>query len=472
MRRRISQRQKEKQNPPEDVGATADQNSENHVKRKVSFMEGKIHCRSIESRPFEVIDTGTGPAFAFVGPGGWEVELTRKAGWDGLRVCPAAAVGCREIDGEVLRLACDRSVLLEVNNRTECYVLSTPLPEPPPKASGRLVHFRAGLPVEAGTIELGSGDVLWIEPGARVRGHVVAADAVGVRIGGGGVLDASYAHPSGEGVRGIVLDGCRDAVIDNLTITHGRHWMISVGNCEDVEIRNTRQFSTGGGTDGIDIVGSRRISVRDCFLRNGDDNFAIKALNVKAGAFPGQSSAGNFRGNWDAPVSEILIERCAIYNDHGGTAMEIGYETRTEKISGVTFRDIDVMGVHQFGSVFGIHNGDRALVENILWEDIRVEHHYDKLVDFRILHSRWNTDAERGLVRGVTLRRVRVGESIYNTGYTVSLIGGFDAAHPVGDVCFEDFQLGGRVVRSGDEVSLFTKHAGNISFLTSNGKSR
>ncbi len=424
-----------------------------------------ISCCLADGTPCDVAETGTGPAVFLRAPDGFEVELIRESGWDGVRVCPASANANSEIHGTSLRIAAARSLLLEMNNTPVAYVVIVPPSEGPPQASGKLLRFQAGETVDAGTITMESGDVLWIEQGAWVRGHVVASEAHGIFIGGGGVLEAAIRHPSGEGVRAIVLDHCREAVVDNLTITNGHHWMLSVGACENVRIKNTRQFSRGGGTDGIDIVGSRGVTVSDCFLRNGDDNFAIKALNVKSGAYPGQSSAGNYRGDWDAAVGEILIERCAIYNDHGGTAMEIGYETRTERIANVTFRDIDVMGVHEFGSVFGIHNGDRAIVENITWENIRVEHHYDKLVDFRIVSSRWNTDPQRGQIRNILLRNMDIVNSPYNAGYTVSLIGGFNGEHTVEGVRFEDVRLGGSRVLSADQLSLFTRAASGISFV-------
>jgi hypothetical protein len=144
--------------------------------------------------------------------------------------------------------------------------------------------------------------------------------------------------------------------------------------------------------------------------------------------------------------------------------MEIGYETRADRIGDVPFRAIDVMAVHQFGSVFGIHNGDRAGVENITWEDVRVEHHYDKLVDFRILHSRWNRDAQRGHVRGVMLRHIQIDQSPFNEGYTISFIGGWDAGHRVEDVTFEDFRIGVKQVRNPDTASLFTRQAEGLRF--------
>jgi hypothetical protein len=144
--------------------------------------------------------------------------------------------------------------------------------------------------------------------------------------------------------------------------------------------------------------------------------------------------------------------------------MEIGYETSTDHIRNIRFEDIDVMAVHNFGSVFGIHTGDRALVENITWQDIRVEHHYDKLVDFRIVWSRWNRDEERGTVRNIRLRDIKVSQVPPNVGYTLSVIAGFDAAHPVENVVFENFHLGGVHVKNPDQLDLVTRHASDLQF--------
>jgi len=81
----------------------------------------------------------------------------------------------------------------------------------------------------------------------------------------------------------------------------------------------------------------------------------------------------------------------------GGQAMEIGHELRTASVRDIRFRDCDVLAVHGHGGVFGIHNADRATVSDVLYENIRVEHHYEKLVDFRIVKSRWSKDDQRGI---------------------------------------------------------------------------
>ncbi len=99
--------------------------------------------------------------------------------------------------------------------------------------------------------------------------------------------------------------------------------------------------------------------ISGCCLHNGDDNIAIKAICNKSGqddrvplGFPDE--------DWDRTVEDVVVSGCMFYNTHGGSAMEIGYETITDHIRNIRFEDIDVLAVHQFGSVFGIHNGDRA----------------------------------------------------------------------------------------------------------------
>jgi len=317
---------------------------------------------------------------------------------------------------------------------------------------------------EIGGLRLEDNDVLWLDAGAWVRGQVIASHAANIVIGGRGVLENPPRERGMPNYRSIILDHCKDARISGIRMltTHG--WMITLGNCDCVTIENISQEGHGGGTDGIDVVGSRDVTIRGCFMINGDDNIAVKAMNVKAQANPCQVPNGTFNGDWGGEVSDLLVEGCAFYNDHGGAAMEIGYETRTERMRRIVFRDIDVMAVHDFGSVFGIHTGDRAHIEDVTWEDVRVEHHFDMLVDFRILHSRWNLDDERGHVRNVTLRRIRVQTDIYNEGYTVSVIGGWDADHTIEGVRFEDFQIDGKTILSADALPLYTNRASGIVF--------
>jgi hypothetical protein len=349
---------------------------------------------------------------------------------------------------------------LEIPGRPLVYLYAlapaTPAPEGP-----QVRCFAGGRVHDAGTITLGDGDTLWIEPGAVVRGHVITRRASGVRIGGGGLLEGGLWPAGTKRADNLLFAHCRDVVIEDILITTTAHWMIHLGRCDGVRISRVREIGSSLSTDGIDVVGSRNVTVTGCCLHNGDDNIALKAIDFSANL----SHPGIEDQNFAAPVEHIRVSDCVLFNTHGGTAMEIGYETRTSHIHDVRFENIDVLGIHGSGSVFGIHNGDRATVENVTWEDIRVEHHYDKLIDFRVLKSRWNFDTERGQVRNIVLRDIDVAQSIYNSGYTVSVISGFDEDHPVDGVTISNFHLGGRPVTNADQLDLVTRHAHEITIV-------
>jgi hypothetical protein len=328
---------------------------------------------------------------------------------------------------------------------------ATPAPEGP-----HVRRFEGGKIHEVGALVLKSGEVCWIEAGAVVRGSIRIENASDVLIGGYGVIDGGYWTDRGERRRkAIVFDCCERCRVENILMLSPSSWMVVFGGSSDMEVRGVRQIADTVSSDGIDIVGSRLVRVTGCMLHNGDDNIAIKALEDN----PGQNHE-----LWNGEVSDVVVSGCCFYNIHGGSAMEIGYETCTDLIRDIRFSDIDVLAVHNFGSVFGIHTGDRAVVENITWENIRVEHHYDKLVDIRILWSRWNRDAERGRVRNLTLRNIRAVQIPPNVGYTLSVIAGYDADHPVTGVLIEDFELGGRRVTNADQLDLVTRHAHEIVF--------
>lgn len=347
---------------------------------------------------------------------------------------------------------------LEIPGRPLLYLYAM-APAAPAPSGPRVRSFAAGRVHEAGTITLRDGDTLWIEPGAVVRGHVVARRAKGVRIGGGGLLEGSLWPVDAKRCDNLLFAHCQDVVIEDILITTTDHWMIHLGRCDGVQIRRVREIGSHLSTDGIDIVGSRHVTITGCCLHNGDDNIVLKAIDFSANL----SHPGIEDQDFAAPVEHIRVSDCVLFNTHGGSAMEIGYETRTTHIRDVRFENIDVLGVHGSGSVFGIHNGDRATVEDVVWKNIRVEHHYDKLIDFRVLKSRWNFDEERGRVRNIVLRDIDAAQSIYNSGYTLSVICGFDERHTVEGVSISNFRLGGRHVANADQLDLVTRNAGGIT---------
>lgn len=437
-----------------------------------SLKRSVVYRATANSVPLDVLShiAADHTAFECEGPVAIQLEVAGLAG--AVRVHPLSLGIEAKVTGERISFVLPepKNLQIEIDGLPLLYIYA--LPEAGPAPAGAKVRvFETGKIHEAGLIVLGEGETCWIEAGAVVRGSIRAAGVSGVRIGGYGILDGSYwVQYEGRRRKAIVLDHCTRCRVETVLMVSPCHWMLVLGACEDITVTGIRQIANDMSSDGIDIAGSRRIRITGCCLHNGDDNIAIKAICNKSGedervplGFPDE--------DWKGTVEDVVVSGCSFYNIHGGSAMEIGYETSTEHIRNIRFEDIDVFAVHQFGSVFGIHNGDRAKVENVVWDNIRVDHHFDTLIDFRTLHSRWNVDAERGSVSNVTLRNIKALQTIHNAGYTVSIISGYDAAHPVTGVTIENFELGGRLVRNADDLDLVTRNAHGITFRQPAGTS-
>jgi hypothetical protein len=407
-----------------------------------------------------VYHTSAGDFAAFAFEGAIEIEIETPAPVKDVRIVPARLQIAPVIDGNKIRfqLGHPAHLLIEIDGLQQLFLYADMPDSNPPAPEAPGVHYyRAGQVYDAGEIRLLDREILYIEGGAVVRGCIRATSVEGVRIAGCGILDGGIYKQGDRRRRSILLEGCRNSRVEDIIIIEPSAWMVVLGACDHVTVRNIKELGEAGGCDGIDIVGSRHIRVENCMCRSGDDCVAIKSLDLR----PHDRDATM---DYALDVQDIEITGCVFLSNRGGQAMEIGHELRTAFVSDIRFHDIDVLGVHQFGAPFGIHNADRATVSNVTYENIRVEHHYDKLVDFRIIKSRWSKDIERGQIRDVTLRNIDVVVSIYNPGYTCSLIGGYDAQHTIEHVRFENFRMAGKPATSADDLDLYCKHAEGIVF--------
>jgi hypothetical protein len=313
-------------------------------------------------------------------------------------------------------------------------------------------YFAPGQVHEAGIIELREGQTLYIPGGTVVHGAVHALPGANIRVCGRGILDGSRWQY--QACRLMLFEGCTDLTVDGITTVGTPSWNLVLAACERATVRNVKLMGWVVTSDGIDVIGSRDVLIENCFLRCNDDCIAVKAVNYGNRLYEQVVDPRRDAEN-------VVVQNCVLYNDRAGNAMEIGFETQTDTISNITFRDIDVIAAHGYGGVFTIHNGDRAIIRNVLYENIRVEHYHDKLIDFRILHSRYSKDTERGRVQNITLRNIHAVADQYDC---VSLIGGYDESHTIENVAFEDFTIGEKKVEGPDDLALYTRHAENISF--------
>ncbi len=333
---------------------------------------------------------------------------------------------------------------------------------PPDPSNPSVVTFPSGQVSEVPLLTLEDGQTLYLPGGAVLKGRIHVTRKSGIRICGHGIFDGSfYDREAGESVPSIVLERCCGVLVEDITMIRPQSWMLVLAACQSATVRNLKEIGEVMNSDGIDVLGCRDVLIEDCFLHNNDDCVVIKACELTGRIVP--ETSVDAREN----VENILIQRCTLANWTAGNAMEIGHELSVESVRNVTFRDIDVLHTHGTGAVFSIHNNDRAIVSDVLFESIRIEHCYDKLIDFRISRSQYSTDKERGRIRGVTLRNIAWTRSIFNPGYTISLIGGWDSSHMIEDVQIENFLIDGQPVGHLDELEICTRHCRELRLVPS-----
>ncbi len=390
-----------------------------------------------------------------------EVELAEALSPPLKQVCirPLASGIAASIDRKQFgfRIPGPMNLMIDVEGHKPLLLYANPPEVNNPGEKPGVKYFGAGQVYEVGELRMEKGEQLYIEGGAIVRGSIRACDADGVILGGRGVLDAGYYQRGADGRRTIVIEGSRGVTIRDLTVIDPTTWMTVLGACNDVHIINYHEIGECVGSDGIDLVGTSNVLIEGCCLKNNDDCIVIKAADPR-------SWDKTVRHDWARDVENVLVRKCVFMNDRAGNVLEIGHELRTSSIRNITFSDCDCLHCHGHGAVFSIHAGDRATVSDVLFENMRVEHYYDKLVDVRVMKSQFNRDEQRGQIRRVTFRNVDVLQSRANAGYSISLIGGWDRDHTVDDVLFDNLVLGGKKVTNADELDLHTKHAHNIRF--------
>jgi polygalacturonase len=331
---------------------------------------------------------------------------------------------------------------------------------------------------DAGLIDLKSGETVYLAAGAWVRGKIRARDARGVSIMGHGVLDGSEIEKSNGGYdeQGpILLDGTQDARIEGITIFNSREWTVHLRRANGTKIDGIRILNPGSwnGDDGIDIDSSSHVVVENVFVRTGDDCVVVKNMA-------------------DTGATDIWLRHSALWNmPNGGNGVEIGFENRSHSIGDVHVQDVDMIHVER-GAAISIHNGDSGVIENVSYDNIRVEDAHRKLIDFAVLYAPYGPDkpasqaeisrrmdrggtwdailcylpgekadlaSRRGHIRNVTVKNLQVvaGDLPY------SVVAGFDAAHGVENVVIDGLSYQGRPIRDEASAKLVKDYATGVA---------
>ena len=211
-----------------------------------------------------------------------------------------------------------------------------------------------------GNINLRDNDTVYIDRNAVVFGSLCSTGAKNVRVYGGGVIDGCFEERITENcyenhTKGNVrLYNCEDLRIEDIILKNSASWCLALFNCKNVVIDSVKIVGQWRyNTDGIDLVNSSNVEIKNCFVRSFDDTISIKGIYDYEGA-----------------IENITVDNCVLWCGWGNTC-EIGIETAAKKYENITFKNSDV--IHTSGPAMSVLGGNQADISKVLYENINIE---------------------------------------------------------------------------------------------------
>jgi hypothetical protein len=342
-------------------------------------------------------------------------------------------------------------VSIEINNSIDnvLHLFAGPIEENIPNLKDpNLIYFPPGEHY-AGIIELKTGNTLYLAGGAYVHGMIHSEDAEGIKIYGRGILTSESIRRE-QYMQSVCIDilKVKNFTLHGITILDPANWSVKVSGCDEVDISNINIIGWRGNSDGIDICGSRDVKVNNCFIRNNDDGLVVKAFNT-------------------GDVKNIFFSNCILWNDFA-RPIEVGYENRADHIMNVHFNDIDI--VHSLAGypAIGIHEGDRAEIHDIFFEDIRIEDAPGgQIFDFNIKPAVWNRDNKPGKIYSIHLKNIYLnGKPGIERLPESPRIHGYSNESTIEDVTLENINILEKKVTNIEDLGLkYNEYTNNIRFV-------
>lgn len=317
------------------------------------------------------------------------------------------------------------------------------------------------------SVDLTSGQTLYLAPGAVLYGAINVWDAENVRICGRGV--AVYNGPNSRNVDSgwmcrpnwhpLTTHNVKNLAVEGVTfVNRARTWSLQFRRTTDSTFDNIKVIASTPenlNCDGMDWYGGGRAVVRDSFIRSADDCLAIfaeeasEALRVDRGGgghLPGapQRETPPTRGKF----SGLTVERCVFWPTVANI-LRAGWSNQSLTTSNVTIRDCDV--IHSAGLRDTPWMGaDWALFTTVipqgegicehrdyLFEDIRIEH------PFALLGVNW----PQATLRNFHFRNVRIDGAAGRSFLRASADG----------IVFENVRVNGCTATCAADINLTTE---------------
>lgn len=355
-----------------------------------------------------------------------------------------------KIDGNSIELSVANpcQFVVEINGHHEAlHVFVNPQEQiPVDKEDSHVRYYGPGVH-EAGVINVKSGETVYIDEKAIVYGVIRSENAYNIKILGKGILDASRVA-RGTAPNMISLHKVHDAYIGGIILRDAHEWGVVPSCCDGVVFDNIKLIGFWRyNSDGIDIVNSRNVTVKNSFIRAFDDNIAIKGLQW---AYEEQRV-----------IEGIRVDNCVLWNDWG-KIFEFGAETVADTIRDITITNCYVP--HFTMVAMDMQNGDRGHIENVRFDNISIEEpiregamlgdtpmdtkDWGRAISLGVYGTQWSSDAIRGSINNVQFNNIR---SISSSVPGIELRG-YNKEHQVSDIFIKDYFVNGMRIAEDDII--------------------
>jgi len=339
-------------------------------------------------------------------------------------------------------------------------------------ATQNILYFPPGR-YKVGELSLKSNMTLYLAAGAMLDGSTSTSDyaAAGPAVEstthglihfnnvsnanliGRGVIDAegttitagSNDTPSFK-INAVRVDKSSKVLIDGVLVRDSVFWNTLVYTSDQITLQNYKVINrrptttTYNQTDGVDFDASTNCTLSNAFLYTGDDNMSPKAEQ---------------EGGID--TKNITFQHVVAYSNSG--ACKVGTKTFGMTMSGVTFKDIDIV---KAGRAFAMDANDTAVIQNTTFQDVRIEAADSNLIDIEEdMAPTWRTAPNTSTVKDVYFTNISASVkqliNIHGKSSTVNV----DGVH------FNNFTVQGKKLASQTDSAAswnINQYVSNITF--------
>ncbi|CAH0022211.1 unnamed protein product [Clonostachys rhizophaga] len=299
---------------------------------------------------------------------------------------------------------------------------------PSPAANSTLIRrYDAGFHVLNETVKVLSGETIYLEPGAVVKGDFVFQNISNAAIIGRGVL-----YQAGS----ILIESSEDIRVEGVTVLNPLHYSLTLGMANNVFVSQFRSISGVKWGDGIDVFCSSNVVLEKLFMRNSDDCIALY-----------QHRWGYIGDSHNITVRDSALWADVAHPIHIGLH---GNSVDPETMEGVNISNIDILDHREaqidYMGCIAINCGDENLITNVSIDNIRIE-------DFRMgmlfnikvfFNAKYNTSPGRGI------KNIRIKDVSYDgQGEIMSLLSGYNETRSADFIDFQGLVVNGKEIWDG-----------------------